>query len=689
MRAKERFGLVGRVLLAGALAGCGAAPAAMAPAPTPPAAAAPDGRVLTATVQESNLLIPDEPLAKDYLRKKLLQALTEQLVPLGFDAASAARLAAAGQVEEFSVRPHKEQVFGTGVEEGKVRFVTLWDVAGKLSLRLSDEQVAELGRALDALPRTSLDEIEAVETYLERFRSLRPEADQLAGLDKAVGDRLAEALSGFLKVQLATPASPEDEFEQALVRVARPLRNFRKRHPGHAAFGELENAFRVGALKRLRAVPLEPKNIPALRALFLRFAEMCGDELAESYQYLRRTLELDWRNRIQRQDEGGVPFPELRQDFLLFMQEFPGSDFYPELELRFLSRWVDFLLALRPADVEALNDQVDQVNLLGERFPRCARLAEIRAALGQRCVELFSNLAIPDLERLRRVQDTLARCDPFMGAGLETMAMRERIARITENLERARDDRAEREALKDLTFFIGWDARIAKLSWGKPRAEFPGQAEFAAAWAQGADAGSECHCSLDPEEPCRAFESEGSHGGFEVVARFYRERLLGVDLCQVFTGPDLSAIYGFFARRYPKAHTKAQAAAFLAGGGAVREVAFGQGPGLRVILARGADTCSVRYRDGGLLKQQEQDELAEKKRKEEEARRAREERVRRGWQPGECVQWDCEASCAFRGTVRKREERRYLVVITAAEEEGRQVGTAVWVRAQELYDCPE
>jgi hypothetical protein len=654
-----------------------------------PAAPTQDGRTISVEVREENLLIPDEALAKDYLRKKLVQAMVERLTPMGFDAASAARLAASGQAQEFSVRSHVEQVFGTGTDAGKVRTVALWDVAGRLWLRFSDEQVAELGQMLMKLPRTSLDEIEVLETYLDRFRELRPDPGQLSSLDKAVGDRLAEALADFLKVQLAILPTPEDEYEQALGRVARLLRMFRKRHPGHAAFAELEAAFRVGALKLLRAVPLEPKNVPRLRAVFDSFAQMCAAELADSHQYLRRTLELDWRNRIQRLDESHVQFPALREDFLLFMQEFPGSDFYPELELRFLSRWVDFLLEQRPENPDQMQDVLGQAELMGQRFPRCGRLAEIRRHVGQQCVALLSRLPIPDLEAMKRVDQLMAGCDSFMEAGLEVMAMRERVARIRDNLLRARDDRAEREALKDLSFFIGWDAKIAKLPWGKARGDFPGTGECAAAWGQGTDAGSDCHCSLDPDEPCRAFESEGSHGGFEVVARFYRERLWGVDLCQVFTGPDLASIYNFFARRYAKDHTKAQAAAFLSGGGAVREVAFGKGSGLRVILARGADTCSVRYRDGALLLLKEQDELAEKKRKEEEAQRARDERVKRGWQPGDCVQWECDISCAFRGNVRKRDGQRYLVVISAADEEGRQVGNAVWVRGQELYDCPE
>jgi hypothetical protein len=297
----------------------------------------------------------------------------------------------------------------------------------------------------------------------------------------------------------------------------------------------------------------------------------------------------------------------------------------------------------------------------------------------------------PDLTRMAAVRATVARCDPFLPPGPETMTMRARLDAQEQILLRERDDRAEHEALKDLTFFIDWDRRIAGLRWGAPAASWLGDGDFSRKWAEGADAGSDCRCSLDPEEPCRVFEAEGPHGGFEVVARFYQGTLAGLDVCQVYTGGDLSAIVKFFARRYVRAHSKAQASAFLAGGGnvpAARALIFGQAPGPVITLERSADSCSVRYRSGKLLSQREADEKAAREKQEQEAQRTRGERIRKGWAPGDCVVWDCRGGCAYRGTVKKTSSERYQVSVTQAEDDPRSVGNDLWVPARELFDCP-
>jgi hypothetical protein len=383
----------------------------------------------------------------------------------------------------------------------------------------------------------------------------------------------------------------------------------------------------------------------------------------------------------------------MKPDFLLFMETFPRSDFYPELELRFLARWIEYLLAARPENLEELQAYHREVKLLSERFPSISNLDKIRAALGDRCIRVLSRVGLPDLEAVTRVRKMAKRCDPFMVAGMDLMNMRERIDRREELLVRMRDDREEKKALKDLTFFIRWDRVVRKLGWGKPRKGWSKKGAFSKMWSKGKDAGSNCRCTLDPEEPCRAFEEEGPRGGFEVVARFYRQRLSGVDLCQVFVGRNIPALYRFFSRRYKKAHGGSAAARFLAGGGGtgggIQSVRFGNQAKLLVTLECGQDVCTVRYRHGPALAAREKDEKLARQREEDRQRKARQKRIHRGWRAGDCVNWDCAKTCRYTGRVKLRRKGRYLVEIVKDLDDPKLKGTNTWVPQKELYDCSD
>jgi hypothetical protein len=375
------------------------------------------------------------------------------------------------------------------------------------------------------------------------------------------------------------------------------------------------------------------------------------------------------------------------------METFPRSDFYPELELRFLSRWIEYLLAARPKNIEGLEAYQKEVRLLSERFPSFSNLDKVRAALGTRCIQVLSRVGLPDLDAVSRVRKMAKSCDPFMAAGMDLVNMRERIDRREELLVRMRDDREEKKALKDLTFFIRWDRVVRLLAWGKPRKGWSGKGAFSKMWGAGKDAGANCRCTLDPEEPCRAFEEEGPRGGFEVVARFYNQRLLGVDLCQVFVGRNIPALYRFFTRRYKKDHSGSAAARFLSGGGGtgggIQSVRFGHQSKLVVTLECGPDVCTVRYRHGPLLSARDKDEKLARKHEEEKQKKARQKRIRRGWRAGDCVNWDCAKTCRYTGRVKLRRKGRYLVEIVKDLDDPKLKGTNTWVQQKELYDCSD
>jgi len=698
-----RFVAIAGLLVAWLTAGCGPArPKAEGPKkeiadagpPAPPVDEAKlQARTFISEVNEKNLLFENEEAAKGYLRQKLVGLLVKQLSELGYEQDQASVLATAGTLEEFSVAGHEEQVVDKEAEEELVTDKVVWDVRGRLRVVLDDQYVAGLGDWLDRLPLDSMEEVETVSGYLKRFAVMQPDAKQLARLQKKTGDRWAGLIEPYIRLQLERDVEKLETYMGVLLRMSSILKQFRQQHPQHPKYTELEKLFTHAALKAVKTFEVGSKNYPAIRKVLDRIDEIAGKHLPGVMPYLMRDLEIAWRDRLENLDKKKTRFPKMKPDFLLFMEIFPRSDFYPELELRFLSRWIEYLLAARPKNLEELGAYEKEVKLLSERFPSFSDLDKVRAALGARCIQVLSRVGLPDLEAVARVRKMSKRCDSFMVAGLDLVNMRERIDRREELLIRKRDDREEKKALKDLTFFIRWDRVVRKLGWGKPRKGWTGKGAFAQMWGKGKDAGANCRCTLDPEEPCRAFEGEGPRGGFEVVARFYGQRLSGIDLCQVFVGRNVPALYRFFSRRYKKAHSGSEAARFLAGGGGtgggIHSVRFGSRAKLVVTLECGQDICTVRYRHGPSLDARDRDENLARRRENEKQRKARQKRIRRGWRAGDCVNWDCAKTCRYTGRVKLRRKNRYLVEIIKDLDDPKLKGTNTWVEQKELYDCSD
>ncbi|MBW1872387.1 MAG: hypothetical protein JRJ19_10000, partial [Deltaproteobacteria bacterium] len=275
-------------------------------------------RLFTSQVDEQNLLLADKKAAKDYLRSKLVSLLVLKLAKLGIDTQQATSLAANGFLDEFKVRGHLEKIPGKGAEAGKTTEKIIFDVKGLLKVRLSDQDLASLGNSLDSLPLSSIEGAKIVSDYIDSFRGLGPEKDQLIALEKKVGNRWAALLEPFLKVQLEVSVKKTQEFKKSLTKSAEALIAFAVPHGKHPAFTKLEKIFTLAALRWLKTIEVKAQNHSQIKARLKELDVLCQGKLPNLPGYLARDLELAWRNRLNQLEGKKVPFPEIKPDFLLF-----------------------------------------------------------------------------------------------------------------------------------------------------------------------------------------------------------------------------------------------------------------------------------------------------------------------------------------------------------------------------------
>ncbi|RLB56479.1 MAG: hypothetical protein DRI34_09080 [Deltaproteobacteria bacterium] len=688
MAGRARLGLFTVLLLA--LAACSGPEAGTRPEkPVTPAGAGTAAkpvaaRVIRVRVDEKNLLLAGEKDARRYLVGKLVALAAKQLTDYGFAPATATRLAGSGRFHDVTVAGRRARVAGQGEQEGRIIDTTLWHVAGGLEVILDDAAVARLSDVLASLPVDSLAAARQLWRYLQKLSRLQPERESLEKLRRRLARGWAAALEPVLAAVRGL-APDTAGLARQLQEVTRQLAEFGSAFPGSSRLVGMQKVLARSWWKWLGRLEPSAANVAAIDERLAKLRQAAGGHLPVVEHFLQQALELAWRDRLNRLDDQKQPFPSVRRDFIAFLQRFPRSRFYPELELRFVSRWVEHLLAVHPAGLAQLQDLGSEVRLLRERFPGLAQGRQVEETFGRHCLRLLGREKVADLEKMKQVEQVLQECEPALPPGMETLAVRQRLQQIAERLRNEREDRLERRALKGLTFFLEWDEAIRTLPFGKDMANWPGRGTFAGRWKQGSDAGSDCRCSLDPDEPCRVFEEDGPHGGYEVVARILEGRLAGVDLCNVYVGEKLPAVYRFLLRRYPRRHTRREANLLLGSGNG--EVAFGRPPGLLVWLACQDGACSLRVRQAQAWARMRQQASQEAERLRQQRRQQRQERINRGWQAGDCVRWDCSAGCVYRGRVEKRQGKRYQVVVRSCREDARQVGTRVWVRAQELFDC--
>ncbi len=646
-------------------------------------------RVLTVDVDEKNLAVANQSAGRDYLRKMLVGLLARKLTNLGFEPQSANQLAAGGTLEDFNIHGHREKVRLSAGTKNKVVRKKLWDVRGRLRVLLTDTDVGVLGQQLGALPVVSIESAQKAADYLAGYTALGPERTQLDAWRLKLGKSWQELLEHYLTVRMDVAVTESAAYLQALDDAAGAVGAFLGHFPKHQALTKLEKVFSLAALKWVRGIELNTENHPRIENRIQQVADKIGHHLPGVIAYLHRDYELAWRDRLKQRDDTSTEFPALRQEFLLFLDLFPQSDFYPELELRFLARWVGYLLSSRPDGLGELLDFAQQVLLCTQRFPSYAQLDEVRAALGKQCLAVLAQEQPVDLTQMTEVKKAVSHCR-LVWPQKEGIAIEARITAIEDRLLKAKEDRREKVALKDLTFFVDWDQAVASLAWGRGLKEWPMGDGFAQKWDRGEDAGPDCQCTLDPDEPCRVFDSEGAHGGFEVVARFFEGRLNGVDLCQVYVGSNLPALYRFFARRYRKTHSSREAAAFLTGNSGLsldRVVGFANAKEKIVTLACATGMCTIRYRYAPLYRAQQQQENQDRIDRKEGRERQRAARVAQGWQIGDCVKWACRGNCRFQGQVKSKQAQKYLLTITRSERDPREVGKRKWILGSELYDC--
>ena len=292
------------------------------------------------------------------------------------------------------------------------------------------------------------------------------------------------------------------------------------------------------------------------------------------------------------------------------------------------------------------------------------------------------------LDEINQIREVVSICKKLDMPAQTVRSIEERLDKLSDKLISLQEDKSEKQALKNLEFLYDWDKLAINLPWNQSRQAWMNQQTFRRIWQSGQESGSTCRCSLDPDEPCRAFRAP--EGVYEVVAKFYEGRLAGLDLCQVNTGHKLDAFYRFFERRYQKKHTNRQAKVFIAGLDAhmtIPALRFQKGDSLQVTLERQTESCTVRYRDLSVLQEKtdhEQQELIQFDQARKERRRAR---VQAGWRLGECVRFDCNPICRSEGSVQSRDELGYHVTITKQQDDPRLVGTRVTKKGVQLFDC--
>ena len=347
----------------------------------------PTRRTLQVQIDENNLRFDTDLQARTYLVKKLRALLAKRLVEEGFSTKWALVKVQSMQPCAWQMRPHEEKVYGTGVEAGLIKQVVLWDLVADFRLDLKDEDINGLLRGLSQRPLQSFRDALDLVDQTKMFAKLTPPKIEFDQFMHTLSSKWLALLQDELQNQLQSGKTTQ-QIVVVLEQVAAHVHRYRQTFPNQAAVVQaltsIQPAFRKAALAALHRVPVNAKRVEKRKDVIQELERVVRSVWPDLVSFLRRDLELTWRDRLLELEKRRLPFSAVRDEFVGFVQLFPSAEASLDLRTRFLTRFANFLAETTPRDVDALRKMQHDVLLYQTLCPTTEQTSRVYRCL-ERC----------------------------------------------------------------------------------------------------------------------------------------------------------------------------------------------------------------------------------------------------------------------------------------------------------------
>ncbi len=579
-------------------------------------------------------LFDDRDEAMKGLKANLSEKMERQLKKIGFSDDYIFSLLKKAVFNKMSVIEKRVEI----LKDNKKTKTTAFDISGQISVTIDENDVRELAQNLKKFSPVSDEERVFYRDALRNFLQL---SSGIKDLDiENLKLKLAEIYKAdIMKLTRTTFETDNTSFsflKERVVDILNYIDSNRKYLGDEADIREVTENLISNVDSYYKRSLIDVSNYEIAISAAESIAKMMPYNKEQTLTNLMFIIEFKWAENIQNISQNqNVELDRLLSEAEKFSQRFKSSKFMKNMRAKAEKRLIEDLKDTG-IGYEKLQYIAYITNLLGLKDK------ELIYQLVLRCESVLENVESASDEQSEKVLTTFDIC--MKNSGTEK---KKRLSAFRDKFIRTEKTRIYKNSLGNIAFVMRLVRYIYDIPFGVIQDKI-GSEKFADFLNEGS-ATSGCSCTLDPTDECRIYSYAGEQ--FEFVSRYRDAKLYEVAICNMNLGGKGAVLVSYLKENF-KPMTNIDVQSFE---DKDRTYEFEVKKGVVLSIEKIGPVANLSVYDKTLRHKRENKITFSEKEGDPITVKI-----------GDCVEWDCEIECRYRGKVDKITGMDLKVVITSA-----------------------
>ncbi|MGC8927167.1 MAG: hypothetical protein ACP5QK_04505 [Myxococcota bacterium] len=576
----------------------------------------------------------DKDEAERGLRANLIEKMEKRLKKMGFSDDNILTLLKKAKYSNINIVEKRVEI----LKDNKKIKTTAFDIAGEISISIDEQDIRELLHSLKIFSPIT-DEEKAL--YKEALRDFIHLSSNIKGLDiSIIKFKLAEIYKADITKQIQTVfGSDNTSFSTLKDRVIDVLNTI---EINRNYLGDEENVLEIARNltsnieNYYKRSIIDVSNYESAISSAEAISKMMPLKKDETLKSLMFIVEFKWAENIQNiAQNSNVEARRIFSELDKFLTHFGKSRFIKNIQNRITARLKEDV-----KNEEMEYETLKNILLIYERLKLSDK--EISSDMVLRCESVLSTIESPSDDLSKEIDKSFAIC-----IRLAEPAKKKSLQLLRERFTKTDRNRIYRGLLGNLAFLM----RFVKYSEYIPFGQSPekiNSGKFADFLSEG-NITSGCSCSYDSGDECRIFVYAGDQ--FEVVNRYNSGRLYEVGICNVNMKGKSSVVFSYLKENFKPLFK-----------GDLSQVEDKEGifefeikKDIKFIVEKTVGSVANISVVDQKLRPKVVNNISSSSNKLTEA-------IKRG----DCVEWDCEFECRYKGKVEKIIGNDVYIIIISA-----------------------
>ncbi len=565
------------------------------------------------------------------LKARLTEKIEKRLKQMGFSQDYIITLLKKAKYHNIEVIEKRVEI----LKDNKRVKTTAFDLSGAISISIDKQDIKELGEILKRVSPIS-DEEKAF--YKEALRNFIDLSKGIKDFDVSnLQFKLSEIYKGDILKQMRTTFGTDNTsfpaLQERVVDILNAIDTNKAYLKSEDNITELAESLISNVEFYLKRSVIDISNHNDAVSCVKNISKMMPVKKEESLKSFMFIIEFKWAENIQNiSQSSNVEIARLYSEIEGFVTNYPNSKFLKNIKAKATTRLIE---EMKDEDLEY--DSFQYILLVFDRL----NLKDLRGEVIKKCQSVMEGVESPSDDVSEKINESFKICLKYVDP-----SARKKISILKDRFVKTDKTRIYRNLLGNLAFLM----RVVRYADSIPFGASPDKVNsgrFADFLSEGTP-GSGCTCTSGEKDDCRIYVYAGDQ--FEVVIRYNNEKLYEVSICNMNIKGKASVILSYLKENF-RALFKFDISSIEEKDGSFDyEVKKGVVLTFEKVGFYGNVSISdKRFRPKVQEKiyysaPQEGDTLKK----------------------GDCVEWDCEIECRYKGKIEKISASELQVIITSA-----------------------